>query len=411
MISNGFRRVWAGGASISVADSISEVAIPLVALTYLDASPFAIAALIAVEQAPWLILGLPSGALVDRWNRAIVLTWSSATRAIAILAVPILAILGALDLWHLFIVAVVTGTAGIFTSVAQSAILPEVVDKSELVAANSRISATTTAIDVSGKGFSGVLISVVGGPSALVIDALASILACRVFSSLRNAGGVQPKLAEESKPAESIISDVVSGLRLTFRSGLFLVLTSTAGVSNFLVAAQYAVTIPFLVEVGFSSWSIGFLLAASSVGGLIGAAITERCSSQLGDAQLWRIALLAGPVVGLLIPLTTPGVGLLWFTFGSAGLSLGLSIINIVSFSARQAAAPPEMVGRMASTSMFLTWGLIPVGALCGGLLGDTVGLRGTLWALAGAYFLPSVIAYVSPLRTARVFFEQVGQP
>jgi MFS family permease len=171
-------------------------------------------------------------------------------------------------------------------------------------------------------------------------------------------------------------------------------------VANFMVAAQDALAFYSLLNtLSVSPLVIGFVLTGASLGGLLGSLAVGKISSRLGSGRAWRLALLVGPLFGLLIPVASEGAGVALYIIGSFGLSAALAIVNINSFSARQAACPAHLVGRMASTSMLITWGLIPLGALFGGLLGEWLGTRTALWIIAFGFLAPFAFAVISPLR------------
>lgn len=392
-----FRRVWAGTGVVTAAESVTEVAMPLVAVLFFDASAFVVAALIATEQAAWLVLGLVSGVLVDRRRRRPVLVSANAVRALLIGSVPVAALLGALTLAQLFVVAALTGVAAVFSTVARQAIVPSVVDRSGLVAANTRLSSTVTAVDLAGKSGAGLLIQWVGAPLALAVDAVGSVAAAVCF------GRVDEPPATDPVPRRHFRVEVLEVLRYTLTHPIFRAITFSTAVSNFVTAAQYALLFVFIVRVlDVPTALIGVVLAAASVGGLLGALCTDRLARRFGSGRTWRAGLLVGPLVGLLIPASTAGAGVVLFVVGSFGLSAGLAVVNVIGGSARQAICPPALIGRMSATSMFLTWGLIPIGVLLGGALGSLLSVRAALWITAIGYFLALLVVRLSPLWSVR---------
>ncbi|MBB3664331.1 MULTISPECIES: hypothetical protein [Prauserella salsuginis group] len=104
------------------------------------------------------------------------------------------------------------------------------------------------------------------------------------------------------------------------------------------------------------------------------------------------------PIVG---GLAQPGAGA-WFVGGAlAALGHGMTVYNIVQVSYRQAICPDRLLGRVTAGIRFLAWGTAPVGALGGGVLGETIGLRATVWVFAGITLGAAVLLVLSPLRTA----------
>lgn len=191
--SRNFRRVWASAGSSSLGDSVADVAIPLVAVLTLGATTWQVSLLVAAEQAGWLLLGLAAGVWVDRWSRRRVLVVANLLRAMLLVSIPLLAVADQLGLAALYLITGMSGALLVFSSLAQLSVLPAVVPKSDLVAANSRIAATTTAADMAGKAGGGVLVQLLTAPlsiAAASLTALASaIFAAGLDEAPRSASG------------------------------------------------------------------------------------------------------------------------------------------------------------------------------------------------------------------------------
>jgi hypothetical protein len=400
----GFRRVWASAGLSSFGESVTEIALPLMALAMLDASPLVLAALLAVEQAAWLLIGLPAGVWLDRVRVRRALQLSYVARAVALSSVPMAYLVAELTMIHLFAAAIVTGVAGVFSSVGEMAIVPQIVPTDGLVKANARLSATTTATSLAGQSAGGVLVAGITAPIAMLVEAATSAASVVVLRRVRSA--VPDRTGERPR----FWADLREGLRYTLTHRLFRVLAIVTSLGNALVAAQYVLVFVFLAEtLAVPEAVIGVLIAASAAGGMAGAAVCNRLTTRYGTGRVWRTALVAGPVLGLLIPIAQPGGGLVWFVPGSLGLTAATAVVSIISGSARQAACPPELIGRLSATSRTLTWGVIPFGLLAGGALGSAVGTRSALWMLAAALFLPAVLAWLSPLRRSRELTSTAG--
>lgn len=389
-----FRSVWTTTGLTTFGDAVTSVALPLIAIVLFDASAFTVAALIAVEQASWLFLGLMVGVWTDRVRVRRMIQASYAVRGVAIGSVPLAYLFGHLSLTHLFTAAAVTGVAGVFSSVGQLAIVPKIVDRDGLVGANATLSATTTSTSLAGESIGGVLVSALTAPAALVVEAVTSLVSLPMLQRVPDP--VPGGAAERAR----LRSELAAGIRYTLAHPLFRVITLSGAVVNAMTAAQYALIFSFLARpLDVPAAAIGVLVAVNAVGGLIGAALSNRLSSRFGSGRTWRAALLAGPVAGLAIPLAWPGAGLVVFVAASLGLSVGAAIVAVIGGSARQATCPPELIGRMSATSRTLTWGVIPLGGLAGGVLSSLAGVRGALWIVAVGFFAAPLMAWLSPLR------------
>ena len=108
----------------------------------------------------------------------------------------------------------------------------------------------------------------------------------------------------------------------------------------------------------------------------------------------------------MLIPLTMPGLGLLFFGAGMFFVSFAAVVYNVNQVSFRQRLCPDRLLGRMNATMRFVVWGVLPMGALIGGVLGSEAGLRPTLWVGATGEALAGIWLLASPMRTLRDFPE-----
>lgn len=372
--------------------ALTEIALPLLALFVVDVSAVQLGAVVAVEQVGWLLFGLVAGVWVDRWPRIRVLIVADLGRAALITVLPLAYWLGHLNLWLLLLVGLLSGVGNVFSGVAHAAVVPEIVERDALIDANARINTVDTASGLSGAAIVGPLVALLGAPAALAVDA-ATYLASAVL--LR---GVTTKVPDNSSTPVKLAAprhfrrELTDGVAIVARDPLFRTLTLGSAAFNACVAAQYVLGFLFLRELGTPPGFFGILLAAGGVGGLLGSLAVPRLSTRFGEATVWRVALVAGPTIGLLVPLARPGLGLTAFAVGSFGLTAAVAISSIIGFSVRQALCPPALLGRVAATTRMVTWGLIPIAATAGGWLGSTIGIRPALIVIAGCFFLEPVV-------------------
>jgi MFS family permease len=403
-----FAVLWLATGASTVGTAITDIALPLAAVLTFQASPFAVSALLAIEQIPWLVVGLVAGVWVDRWPRRTVLLLCDIGRAAVYVSIPVAAFLGILTLTQLFVVAAVAGSLTVFFSVAYTAVLPSLVPVESLTRANSRLSSTVTAADLSGRSAGGVLVQALSAPTAILIDVVSFLFSGILVRRLPKAGEHR-----EGSAARDFRREVAEGLRYTIGDSVFRTITASNAVWNFWTAGQYALAFVFLVETlrVRPGW-IGVLLAASGVGGTVGALTAGWLTRHFGSGRTWRAALIFAPVFGVLVPMAVSGWGVLLFAIGSAGLAGGVAITNVIGGSARQALCPPALMGRMSATSRVITWGAIPLGALVCGAIASAVGTRAALWVIAVGFFLSPVIVRASPLwRASDLQTVSVGLP
>jgi MFS family permease len=147
---------------------------------------------------------------------------------------------------------------------------------------------------------------------------------------------------------------------------------------------------------------VGLLLATEGVGTLAGAALTTRLAERLGSARLLLRATAVGGLFALLMPLAGRGPGLLLFAVGNAGFAAGVVVLSILARTHRQQTAPPELLPRVMATVRFLSWGVIPLGAVVAGLLGETLGVRAALGIVALLALATPLLGVGSAVRRRR---------
>ena len=157
-----------------------------------------------------------------------------------------------------------------------------------------------------------------------------------------------------------------------------------------------------------SAGLIGLAFALGNVGWLLGALVSSRLQSRFGVGPI-SIAAMALTPVSLLLTAIAPASFPLPFLVAAGILGgIGAVVYNIAQVSLRQAITPERMQGRMNSVMRFIVWGTIPLGALIGGALGSTVGLRETLFIGAAGSVLALVPLLLSPIRSVREIPTQV---
>ncbi|WP_051835425.1 MFS transporter [Streptomyces sp. NRRL S-481] len=169
-------------------------------------------------------------------------------------------------------------------------------------------------------------------------------------------------------------------------------ITGSAATYNFFYAVMLPLVMLLLVEeLGLSGTTVGVLMAVSGLGGILGAAAAGRLAERIGQVRaMWLAYLLTVPTT-LLIPLSHGGWGIALFAVPWFTVSFGIVVYNVGQVSIRQALCPPEMLGRMNASVRFIVWGILPLGSLIGGALGEWIGVRGGLF-VAGAGMTAGVL-------------------
>jgi predicted MFS family arabinose efflux permease len=393
-----FVKFWIAATTSSFGTAVTDVAVPLLAVLTFHASALQVAALVAIEQVSWLLIGLPAGVWVDRWSRRAVLVLCDLGRAALIISIPVAAVLGVLTLTQLFIVAALAGLLSVFFEIAQMSVVPTLVSTDQLANANGKLSATVTGADLAGAGAAGLLVQLLGAPLALLTDGVSFLVSGMLLRDI-------PKRPAEHEPAarRRFAHDLTEGLRITFKDPFFRTTTLSTAVSNFCAAGQHALMVVFLVNTLHTPTAVvGVLAGVGGVGGIAGASMAGKLAERYSSGTVWRAALLLAPLFTLLIPTSTHGWGLTPLIVGGIGQSASLAVANILSGSARQALCPASVIGRLSASSRVITWGVIPIGALTMGALATATTIRDTLWVVAIGFVAPPLIIRLSALWKVR---------
>lgn len=394
-----FRLLWFGQTVSDVGTSVSTVVVPLVAVVYLHAPAFEVGLLSALEWLPWLLIGLPAGVWVDRSRRLPLMIGCDVARTLLVASVPVAAAFDALTIGQLLVVAFGTGVATVLFQVSYQSYLPALIAHDDLPEGNAKLQGSQATAGILGPGLGGLLAQALRAPFALVVDAvsyLVSAVALRAITTVER----EPDVAVD----RSLRREIAEGARFVARDPYLRTLTISPAIGNFFFIGYEAVAVLFLVRtVHLSAGSVGLLMTMAAVGSIVGAGLARPIGRAFGTSRaLWGGIVFSAPF-GLLIPLTSRGAGLVCFVAGSFVVFAGILVYNVTIGAFRQAYCPPAILGRVVATMRFLLFGSMPLGALLGGVLAQTLGARDALWLLLSAnVVLPAIVLLTSPLVATR---------
>lgn len=392
-----FWRYWSAGTISGVGDAVTAVALPLVAVSVLQASALEVSLVAAASYVAWLLISLPAGVLVQHLPLRGTQIAMDLIRAAAIVSVPLAAWWGGLTVAQLVIVALVINVAGVIFFVGNATFLPAIVPKTELTSRNSLMSGTHSVTILAGPSLGGVLVQLLGAVVTLVVDAISYVVSAVLLSGLPRPAQARPA------PGPSVREQIAEGWRFVVRHPVMRPCLLDATALNFVCGAQLALIPLFLVRtLDASPAMVGVLLATEGVGSLIGASLTPRLVVRFGSGRMTLWGGVAAAIFGLLLPLATGGWGLVVFGLGFAGFAGGVVVTSITTRTYRQTATPPELLARVMATVRFVSWGATPVGALVAGLLATGVGVREALFLIELLAFVSPAIIAASPIRRMR---------
>jgi len=392
-----FRRLWIGDSLSQLGTQIGVLAVPLVAITELDATTFQLGVLVALQTAAFLVIGLPAGAWCDRMRKRPVLIAADLVRAALLLTIPAAALLDRLTLPHLYAVVAAHGIATVFFDVSYQSYLPHLVGREHLVDGNGKLEASRTVAHAAGPAAGGYLVQWFTASVAVAADAVSFVWSALWMSRIK----VREAPPDRARRAP-LRAEIADGLRFVFGNPILRALALQGACAVLFIGASQAVLLPFLVRtVGLSPGAIGLLSALGSLGAVGGALVTTRLTRRLGRARAMIGYIVVAGSASLLIPLTAPGWRLAFLVVGEMVMMAFIVAFNVVQVSYRQTICPDHLLGRMNATMRFVMWGTTPLGGLLGGVLGTAVGLRNTLWITGVGTLLPVLWLVFSPLGPA----------
>ncbi|MGC5022529.1 MFS transporter [Micromonospora sp. DT47] len=395
--SRAFRQLYAVSVVGSIGQQVVLLAVPVLAVAVLHATPGQVGLLGVLGTAAFLLIGLPAGVWVDRADRRTVMIGADLVRAALFASVPVAWWAGWLTIGQLYLVVLLTGAATVFFDVAEQSYLPAVVGRERLVAANSVLMSTGATVQIGGRALGGFLVQLLSAPLALVLNAGAYLVSAVILSRLRSDAG---PARDADRHGDGFGRQLGEGVRHVLGSPLLRPLALSLASINLTVNLMTTMLpVVFLRELGLGAGALGLFLGAGGVGALLGALTARPLADRIGHGRaLWLPGLIVAPL-GALVPLVDTGPALWLAALGWSAIAWRTGIGNVIGVSLRQRCTPDALLGRMNAVFRFLLFGAITVGAALSGLLGQCVGVRTTLWVGAGSAALTWLPVFCSPLR------------
>ena len=405
-----FLKLWTAETISQFGTQVSLLAIPLVAVTLLQASPFEVALLGTVEFLPFILFSLPAGAWVDRLRRRPILIAGDIGRGILLLSIPIAFEAGDLTIWQLYVVGFVTGTLTVFFDVAYQSYLPSLVERDQLVEGNSKLEITRTLAQTAGPAIGGGLIGILTAPLAIVVDSISYGVSALFVSLIRRREPTPDRHVDEhGRQREGLRREVTAGLRFVLGNRYLRGIAASTGTSNLFGSIAFATYIVYAVRaLGLTPAEIGLVFGLGNLGAVAGALSGDRWARRFGLGRTIVVSMfLFTP--GIFLVAVAPRAFPVPFLVAS-GLLTGFSTVvyNINQVSFRQAITPATMQGRMNATMRFVVWGTIPIGQVMGGVIATAVGLSAAIWVGAFGSLLAVVPLLLSPIRTLTTMPEPI---
>ncbi len=396
-----FALFWSASTLSGFGTAVTGVAVQVLIVDVLHASPVQIGVMRALGVAPYLVLGLVVGALMDRWRRKPVLIVASVGRALALSAVPALLALGLLHLPSLGVIVGLVGVLTLFTESASQPFLPALVQRRALVTANARLGQSDAVSASAGPALGGTLLAALGASLTLLLDTTLSIAAAILLSRIQ----VAERFVHGAR--HRLLHEVVEGIGFVYRHRTL----APEAVSLHVWFLGYSILTTLfaafvLLRLHLGAAGLGLSLGLGGAGGFIGALLAPRIGRLLGAGRavlLGRVLIVLPPAALAALPVQS-GASALGFWIAAAaqccvGLAAGVEDANEMAY--RQAVAPDAVQGRMNTTIRTANRTVLFFGALSAGLLATLLDYRTTFCIAAAVFALAAVILAASPFRNA----------
>lgn len=367
-----FRWLWGSSALTNLGDGVLLSAGPLL-MTTITREPFAVAMAVFLQQLPWVVFGIPAGAIIDRVDRRRLTVAVNLARGIVLALLALTVATGTASLAVVLIAMFLIGTAETFADNAGSALIATSVSKEHLGIANARLSGTSIFANQLAGPPLGALLFAAGMAIPFGLNAICALAGAVLVS--RIAPRSEPSPAGE---ATNVRQDIIDGLRWLWRHPpvrtlaltiLFFNVTFGAAMSVYVLLAQR--------RLGLDDLGFGLLITVGAMGGLFGSAIYGRLERRFSLATLMRAGLVLETLTHLILALTTSPI-VAAFTMAIFGIHE--VVWGTTSTTVRQRAVPESLLGRVTSVYMLGLIGGFALGALVGGVLAQQFGITAPFW-------------------------------
>ncbi|MFC6834500.1 MFS transporter [Streptomyces goshikiensis] len=410
-----FRNLWLGQTSSMFAAHMVAVIFPLLASVSLNASLFEMGLLSAAGYVPYIGVSLFAGVWLDRKPKRAIIVLCDIARALLLLAIPIAWWLDLLSVPTLLVVALLVGCFSVVADVGSASILPALVERDDLIEGNSKLELSASSASIAGSALGGGIFQLLAGPVSMLINtvlfALSAFFTALIRGERKGAEGSDGTQGAEgseegAEAGQSIWRDMADGVAFVTGHVTVRTLVLTTLIINFFMAIAEPVALVFVTRtLDIPPYTVGLILAASGAGALVGAVIAAPMSRLLPLGRLLVLTATLTGVASLLTPLATlvPAAAAAALMVAMYVLDAAMIVVyNINVRSYRSAITPDEMQGRMNATNRMAGMGVMPIGAVLGGLLGTAVGtLPALVLASLGTLIAPLVLA-CSHVRTVK---------
>jgi MFS family permease len=392
-----FRLLWAATGVSNLGDGIRQAALPLAAVS-ITQDPRLVAGVAVAQRLPWLLLILPGGVLADRLDRRKLRVTLDIVRAVAMGGFAIIAATGSLDIWLVYLLAIVLSSAESIVDSSSMALVPALVPDAELERAASVLTSTELVTnDLVGPPLGGLLFAAaIAAPFATdsVSFFVAALLGMRIAGSFRAA----PRAGSPAS-ASSVVHDIAEGFRWLWHQPMLrdLALVST-GLGTFVYVANAVLVLFAVRNLGLGDIGFGLFLIPGALGGVAGSIVAPHLRRyRLRPVLVVAIAISGLSYAAMAIQTNVvPAAVLLAVTVG------GAMVWNVLTLALRQRSIPDELLGRVGASYRLLVYLGMPLGAFAGGWLADALSVKAAILIGGLGLVAMAIVTTLIPLDGAR---------
>jgi MFS family permease len=396
-----FLRLWAAQAVSAFGSRITRTALPIIAVTTLGESEAMIGVLGAMQLVPGIALAMVAGGVVDRGHKRRILIAADAIRAALVASLTVAWALHALGIAQVIGVGAGVGAATALFQITDVAYLPQLIGRRRLAEGNARLETTEAIAEITGPASAGLLISALGAPLAVAIDAASYVWSALLLGRIRGDARPEPpepaqreRPARDEAPAGELGADEAPvrtgedfriGLRAVFGHPvvrpIILTLMMWSVTGGFFVALYT----PFCLRtIGLSEQMFGVIIAMGGVGSLAGAVLARGLMRRLGVGRTLMVTSALSLSCALFIPIASTcssRAAALGFLAAHQLLGDGFAVaFVVVAVTVRQTSLPRDVLGRANAAVHVATTGMLVIASLIAGGLASLIGIRAAVW-------------------------------
>ena len=362
-----FTRIWSASLITNLVDGVLRLAAPLLAVS-LTQDPILIGALSALGLLPWLFFAIPIGAMVDRFDRRKALILGNILRALIALFIAFAVSQGFINIWLLLISVFFFGICEVLVDTTSQAVLPQILDKSNYERGNSRLQISEVIVSQFAGAPLGGLLYAVSIALPFYFSTTGFILAGLLILLFPFEREINARKEGEVGQAKlGLKGDIKFALNYLYQDKqIFSIVVITTLLGFFYSLSNAIAPLFILKELNVPPALFGVVLAIGGIGALIGSIAAPMASRYLGRGRALAINVFFASFLVIFIGLSPNAY---FFVAVSVLIGFTISVWNILLMSLYQSLIPPELYGRIHGARRTIVWGLMPIGALLGGVI------------------------------------------